>query len=200
MNARLRIGISLSGPLLLISFGCMRQEQAPVKITPRIDAWEQRLERVMRGEEEAMPQTTLSTPGAPIEQQYKQEQIDRREGFSECLKQVFFGKTYDGGVPYKSEGQGYRIIISVSPERLVTWWTINQRALSCKQQTTPSQDYLSAKVGEEVVFDVSPFNPKSFRTGKWTIEGDQLCRYEKYSSLGGVSRRCYKSITAFIPG
>lgn len=178
----------------------MTQAQAPLKVSPQVDAWEKRMERVMRGEEDVTPRAMPAAPAKPLEQQYAQENTYRQEEFQRCFNKVFAGRTYDGGVPYKSEGQGYRIVISVNNGGLVSWWTINRSILSCKQRTTPSQDYLSAKIGQQVEFDRSPFNSEAFRIGKWVFEGDELCRYEKHSSLKGVTRKCYRRLPDYIPG
>lgn len=166
------------------------------------DAWENRIEKIMDDQELAPVEIKGDQEQAPLEQQYKQEQGQLTNAFEDCFAKVFAGKTFDGGIPWKSEGQGYRDIISVNDQGVAAWWTISRRSKSCSPLTTPIQDYQSARIGQEIKFDPSPFNPSSYRIGKWMLENNEkeLCWYERSSTLKGVSRRCYQHLPTFVPG
>lgn len=166
------------------------------------DAWENRIKKIMDDQEHAPVKAKEHEGQAPLEQQYKQEQGQITEAFEDCFAKVFAGKTFDGGIPWKSEGQGYRDIISVNDQGVAAWWRISRRSKSCSPLTTPIQDYQSARIGQEIKFDPSPFNPSFYRIGKWVLENNEkeLCWYERLSTLKGVSRRCYQHLPAFIPG
>jgi hypothetical protein len=166
------------------------------------DAWDRRPEKIMDGKEDEHTENKEVPTQISMEQQYKNEQQQIADSFEDCFAKVFAGRTFDGGVPWKSEGQGYRDIVSVNAEGVAMWWTISRRSRSCSPLTTPIQDYQSARIGKEIKFDPSPFNPSFYRIGKWMLENNntELCWYERRSTLKGVSRRCYQSMPSFIPG
>jgi hypothetical protein len=160
------------------------------------------LDGIMDGKEIVNAESKEKSRQISLEHQYKSEQRQIAESFEDCFAKVFAGRTFDGGVPWKSEGQGYREIISVNNQGIAAWWTISRRSRSCEPLTTPIQDYQSARIGQEISFDASPFNPSFYRIGKWMLESNntELCWYERRSTLKGVSRRCYQSMPSFIPG
>jgi len=166
------------------------------------DAWENRLEKIMDDKEIISTKSKEEPEDITLEQEYKSEQRQVADSFENCFAKVFAGKTFDGGVPWKSEGQGYRDIISVDNQGIAAWWTISRRSRSCEPLTTPIQDYQSARIGRQISFDPSPFNSSSYRIGKWMLENNntELCWYERSSTLKGVSRRCYEHMPSFIPG
>jgi hypothetical protein len=166
------------------------------------DAWENRLKGIMDGKEIVTAESKENPRQISLEQQYKNEQQQIANSFEDCFARVFAGRTFDGGIPWKSEGQGYRDIISVNNQGVAAWWTISRRSRSCEPLTTPIQDYQSARIGQEIKFDPSPFNPSFYRIGKWMLENNnkELCWYERSSTLKGVSRRCYQNMPSFIPG
>jgi len=180
--------------------GCTTATDKPDAISA--DARENRLEKMLDDQELAPVEAKEDKGQAPLEQQYKQEQGQITDAFEDCFAKVFAGKTFDGGIPWKSEGQGYRDIISVNDQGVAAWWTISRRSKSCSPLTTPIQDYQSARIGQEIKFDPSPFNPSFYRIGKWVLENNEkeLCWYERRSTLQGVSRRCYQRLPTFIPG
>lgn len=191
-------GVAFS--IIALVTGCTKAED---KLDTRgADAWESRLERIMDDQELAPMKAKEHEGEEPLEQQYKQEQGQITDAFEDCFAKVFAGKTFDGGIPWKSEGQGYRDIISVNDQGVAAWWSISRRSKSCSPLTTPIQDYQSARIGQEIKFDPSPFNPSFYRIGKWVLENNEkeLCWYERRSTLKGVSRRCYQHLPTFIPG
>ena len=200
----MRISVFATTASLLLT-GCTATTGKPEVIaeqqtTP--DAWENRLEKIMDDKEIVSTKSKEDAGNISLEQQYKSEQRQVADSFENCFAKVFAGKTFDGGVPWKSEGQGYRDIISVNNQGVAAWWTISRRSRSCEPLTTPIQDYQSARIGQEISFDASPFNPSFYSIGKWMIENNntELCWYERRSTLKGVSRRCYEHMPSFIPG
>lgn len=191
--------------MALLVAGCTATTGNPEVIAEKQsppDAWENRLEKIMDHKEIVSSQNKEEAENISLEQQYKSEQTRLTDAFADCFAKVFAGRTFDGGVPWKSEGQGYRNIISVNGEGVAMWWTISRRSRSCSPLTTPIQDYQSARIGQEIKFDPSPFNPSFYRIGKWMLENNEtvLCWYERRSTLKGVSRHCYQQLPTFIPG
>jgi hypothetical protein len=114
--------------------GCMATTGKPEVIAEKQsppDAWDNRLEKIMDDKEIISTQNKEEAETISLEQQYKSEQTQLTDAFAECFAKVFAGRTFDGGVPWKSEGQGYRNIISVNGEGVAMWWTISRRSRSC---------------------------------------------------------------------
>jgi len=173
--------------------GCqvVNQSNAPKTTTP--DAWEARLARIERGEEEIKTPATKEE-SLNLDKEYALNQDSLQERFEECFQDVFNNKTFDAGVPWKSEGQGTRQVLAVTKEKTVEHWSINRSTLKCERYfSEPFQGVEEEKLVVRV--RKLPYMYK-FEDG-----GNLLCKYRKDEMWqGGVTRHCNTRMPVFVPG
>ena len=105
--------------VIAIVAGCTATTGEPVVIAekPSIpDAWENSPGKIIDDKQIVTAKSKEKAENISLEQQYNSEQRQVANSFDDCFAKVFAGKTFDGGVPWKSEGQGYRDIISVNKQ------------------------------------------------------------------------------------
>lgn len=185
--------MALLALLIALLNGCQatKQSGSPTAHTP--DAWEARLARIQRGEEEVKT-ATPSEDASALDKEYERNQVALEERFEKCFQDVFNNKTYDAGVPWKSEGQGTRQVIAVTKEKTVEHWSINKSVRKCeKYLSEPFQGVEEEKLVVRV--RKLPYMYK-FEEG-----GSLLCKYRKDDMWqGGVTRHCNTRMPVFVPG
>lgn len=173
--------------------GCSnsRQESESHRIEP--DAWEKRLERIQRGEEQAEV-TPTNEKTQDLDKRYETAQRDLEERFQACFQGVFRNKTFDAGVPWKSEGQGTRRVIAVTTENEVQHWNINKSVRQCEKYFSEPFKGVEEK---KLVVRVR----KLPYTYKFEEGGNLLCKYQEDDMWqGGVTRHCNTRMPVFLPG
>lgn len=177
---------------LMMNSGCQAPEQKVSTESPTPDAWEARLEKIQRGEEEF--KTEVSSETLDLDKQYEQNQTSLQDHFEECFRDVFSNKTFDAGVPWKSKGQGTRQVLAVTKEKEVQHWSINRSVRKCEKY------YSEAFQGIEEVKLVVRVRKVPYMY-KFEQGGDLLCKYRKDEiSQGGITRHCNVRMPVFIPG
>ena len=179
-------------PIVFLN-GCASTKQSVSTKSSAPDAWEARLERIERGEEQ-IKTTAPSENTLDLDKKYERAQDSLEESFQKCFENVFRNKTFDAGVPWKSEGQGERQVIAVTKEKEVQHWSINKSVQKCEKYfSEPFQGVEEEKLVVRV--RKLPYMYK-FERG-----GDLLCKYREDDMWqGGVTRHCNARMAVFIPG
>jgi hypothetical protein len=185
----------LTSLLIVVSIlhGCADIEQNTESHRSEPDAWEKRLERIQRGEEQ-VEVTTTNENLQDLDERYRTAQRDLEERFQACFQGVFRNKTFDAGVPWKSEGQGTRRIIAVTTENEVQHWNINKSVRQCEKYFSEPFKGVEEK---KLVVRVR----KLPYTYKFEEGGNLLCKYQEDDMWqGGVTKYCNTRMPVFMPG
>jgi len=186
-----------TAPLLVLYItilsGCTSMKESGLTESTTPDAWQARLARVERGEEQ-IKTTSPSENTLDLDKKYERTQDSLEKSFQKCFEDVFNNKTFDAGVPWKSEGQGGRQIIAVTKEKEVQHWSINKSVQKCEKYfSEPFQGVEEEKLVVRV--RKLPYMYK-FEEG-----GNLLCKYREDDMWqGGVTRHCNARMAVFIPG
>jgi hypothetical protein len=190
-------GFAIVAVLMVLSTtilnGCTNTKQISSTESSKPDAWEARLARIERGDE----QFETAAPGEntlDLDKKYERAQDSLEDRFEKCFKDVFSNKTFDAGVPWKSEGQGVRQVLVVTKEKEVQHWSINKSVRKCEKYfSEPFQGVEEKKLVVRV--RKLPYMYK-FEEG-----GNLLCKYREDDMWqGGVTRHCNTRMPVFIPG
>lgn len=188
--ARVAILMVLS---ITILNGCTNTKQSSSTEPSKPDAWEARLARIERGEEQVVT-TAPSKNTLDLDKKYERAQDSLEDRFQKCFKDVFSNKTFDAGVPWKSEGQGTRQVIVVTKGKEVQYWSINKSVQKCEKYFSEQFQGVEEK---KLVVRVRRL-PYMY---KFEEEGNLLCKYQEDDMWqGGVTRHCNTRMPVFIPG
>ena len=173
--------------------GCTNTKQTSSTESSKPDSREARLARIERGYE----QVETTAPGEntlDLDKKYERSQDSLEDRFQKCFEDVFSNKTFDAGVPWKSEGQGVRQVLVVTKENEVQHWSINKSVRKCEKYfSEPFQGVEEKKLVVRV--RKMPYMYK-FEEG-----GNLLCKYREDDMWqGGVTRHCNTRMPVFIPG
>jgi len=149
--------------------------------------------KIKKGEEEEKL-ISKTESDKPLDEIYRNAQSKAEDGFVQCFQSVFKNKTFDDGIPWKSEGQGGRRIISVTNAKQVEFWNINKVTRTCeKYHSEPFRG-----VNEEKLVVRVRRIPYMY---KYEEGGNLLCKYREDEDWeGGVTRHCNSYMPDFIPG